>query len=186
MKNFLATTILSVGMPMMVMGDEVRRTQRGNNNAYCHDDETTWFDWTLIEKHADIVRFVTLLNERLPIGERHPSTLTQLLREANRTWHGIKVQRPDWRDDSHSLAVSAEIRGAKLRLYMALNSYWEPLQFELPPPSDAMNGPWRRRIDTFLDSPHDIVDWRSAAVVPGDTYRVQARSMVLLFSESTS
>ena len=57
-KNFLTLTLLSLGVPMILMGDEVRRTQRGNNNAYCQDDETSWFDWTLLEKHADVHRFV--------------------------------------------------------------------------------------------------------------------------------
>ena len=63
-KNFLTVTMLSMGLPMILMGDEVRRTQRGNNNAYCHDDDTNWFDWTLVAKHADVHRFVTLLNAR--------------------------------------------------------------------------------------------------------------------------
>ena len=60
-KNFLALTLLSVGAPMILMGDEVRRTQNGNNNAYCHDNEISWFDWKLLEKHADIHRFTKLL-----------------------------------------------------------------------------------------------------------------------------
>ena len=64
MKNFLTVTLLSLGMPMILMGDEVRRTQSGNNNAYCQDNEISWFDWTLVEKHADVHRFVTLLNAR--------------------------------------------------------------------------------------------------------------------------
>ncbi len=63
-KNLLTCTMLSLGMPMIMMGDEVRRTQRGNNNAYCQDNETSWFDWTLISKHADMHRFVTLLIAR--------------------------------------------------------------------------------------------------------------------------
>ena len=69
-KNFLTATVLSVGLPMLLMGDEVRRTQRGNNNAYCHDDETSWFDWTLLEKHADLRRFVSMLNQRWPTRGR--------------------------------------------------------------------------------------------------------------------
>ena len=64
MKNFLTVTLLSLGVPMILMGDEVRRTQGGNNNAYCQDNEISWFDWTLLEKHADVHRFVTLLNAR--------------------------------------------------------------------------------------------------------------------------
>src|SRR6185295_14625036 len=59
-KNFFAVTMLSLGMPMILMGDEVRRTQHGNNNAYCHDDENAWFDWTLLNRHADVHRFVKL------------------------------------------------------------------------------------------------------------------------------
>ena len=63
-KNFLTVTLLSLGVPMILMGDEVRRTQGGNNNAYCQDNETSWFDWTLLEKHADVHRFVKLLTAR--------------------------------------------------------------------------------------------------------------------------
>jgi len=63
-KNLLTITLLSLGMPMLLMGDEVRRTQLGNNNAYCHDDETNWFDWALLEKHPDVLRFVSLLTAR--------------------------------------------------------------------------------------------------------------------------
>ena len=63
-KNFLTVTLLALGMPMILMGDEVRRTQGGNNNAYCQDTETSWFDWTLLEKHADVHRFVRTLNAR--------------------------------------------------------------------------------------------------------------------------
>ena len=68
-KNFLTVTLLSLGVPMLLMGDEVRRTQRGNNNAYCQDNETSWFDWTLLEQHADVHRFVTLLNARRVLAD---------------------------------------------------------------------------------------------------------------------
>ena len=61
-KNFLTVTLMSLGTPMILMGDEVRHTQRGNNNAYCHDNEISWFDWTLVDKHADCHRFVSLHN----------------------------------------------------------------------------------------------------------------------------
>ena len=63
-KNFLTATLLSLGVPMILMGDEVRHTQGGNNNAYCQDNETSWVDWTLLEKHADVHRFVKLLTAR--------------------------------------------------------------------------------------------------------------------------
>ena len=68
-KNFLTVTMLSVGMPMILMGDEVRRTQHGNNNAYCHDDETNWFDWTLLRKHADVHRFVHVAQRATAVAQ---------------------------------------------------------------------------------------------------------------------
>ncbi len=111
-KNFLTATLLSLGVPMIVMGDEVRRTQRGNNNAYCQDNETSWFDWTLVTKHADVHRFVTLLAARRLLRsaepERQRESLSQLLREAKKAWHGVKLNRPDWSPSSHSLALTIE------------------------------------------------------------------------------
>ena len=82
-KNFLTVTMLSLGVPMILMGDEVRRTQRGNNNAYCQDNETSWFDWTLLSRHADVHRFVRLLIARRLMRdvehERRRVSLNQLL-----------------------------------------------------------------------------------------------------------
>ena len=79
----------------MLMGDEVRRTQGGNNNAYCQDNETSWFDWTLLAKRADVHRFVTLLNARRVLRdvehERQRVALNQLIRQADMTWHGVKL-----------------------------------------------------------------------------------------------
>src|SRR6185437_13843218 len=99
-KNLLTCTILSLGMPMIGMGDEVRRTQHGNNNAYCQDSETSWFDWSLLSKHADVYRFVQLLIHRrlrrFLEGEEQNETLNQWLRESKKAWHGVKLNRPDW------------------------------------------------------------------------------------------
>jgi isoamylase len=186
-KNFLTVTMLSLGVPMIVMGDEARRTQSGNNNAYCQDNEITWFDWTLVEKHADVHRFVTLLNARRLLRdvehERRRVSLNQLIRQAKKTWHGVKVGQPDWADHSHSLALEAELRHDGLRVYLILNAYWEPLDFELPPVADGRPSPWRRWIDTSLESPEDIVPWQTAPSVSSRTYRVGGRSVVVLFGE---
>jgi isoamylase len=184
-KNFLTVTILSLGVPMILMGDEVRRTQLGNNNAYCQDNEISWFDWTLVEKRADLHRFVTLLNARRLLRdvehERRRVSLNQLIRQSNKAWHGVKVGQPDWGEHSHSLAFEAEVRQEGFRVYLSLNAYWEPLDFELPPSGDA--GSWRRWIDTSLESPQDIVPWQTAPPLSGPTYRVAARSVVVLFRE---
>jgi isoamylase len=186
-KNLLTVTLLSLGMPMILMGDEARRSQSGNNNAYCQDNEISWFDWKLVEKHADVHRFVSLLNarrlERDAEHERRRVTLTQLLRQANKAWHGVKLGRPDWSDHSHSVAFEAELRREGLRVYLILNAYWEPLEFELPPVGAGDAGPWRRWIDTALEVPEDIVPWPTAPVWPGDTYRAAARSVVMLFGD---
>ena len=185
-KNFLAATMLSLGLPMISMGDEVRRTQRGNNNAYGQDNEISWFDWELAARHADVLRFSSLLNACRLLRDAGPEleglTLNQRLRQARRTWHGVKLGQPDWSYDSHSLAFSAHALKPKFSLYVIVNAYWEPLDFEVPPPDPG--DAWRRWIDTSLDSPQDIVEWPSAPPVTAPTYRAGPRSVVALFARS--
>jgi glycogen operon protein len=186
-KNLHAVTLLSVGLPMFVMGDEVRRTQGGNNNAYCHDDASVWFDWSLLERHADVHRFVKLLLnrrlERTAEPERQRLSLTELIDRADKAWHGVRVNQPDWGDGSHAIAFGAELKQEKRAFHLILNAYWEPLDFELPP--TAGGGAWRRWIDTALASPEDIVEWQASPPVPGTTYRAAPRSVVMLFADST-
>lgn len=183
-KNFLTVTMMSLGVPMILMGDEVRHTQGGNNNAYCQDNEISWFDWSLVTKHADVHRFVRLLLERRLLRdvehERKRVSLNTMIQTANKTWHGVKLHQPDWGDGSHSVAFGAELRREGLLIHFILNAYWEPLDFELPGVSNG--AAWRRWIDTALDSPQDIVPWQTAPTVPDNTYRVGARSVVMLFT----
>ena len=171
---------------MLLMGDEVRRSQRGNNNAYCQDNETSWFDWNLVEKHAGLHRFVKLLlahrASRKIDGERQGLSLNQLLRGASKAWHGVKLHQPDWGLQSHSLALSAEVPSENLFFHLILNAYWEPLEFELPSESEADGQPWRRWIDTSLESPQDIVDWPAAPTVSAQAYRAGPRSVVVLIA----
>jgi isoamylase len=185
-KNLLTCTMLSLGVPMIVMGDEVRRTQRGNNNAYCQDNDIGWFDWTLLSKHADVHRFVRLLIARRLLRDVEPEhergSLNQFLLEAIKAWHGVKLYKPDWSDRSHSVALSAELKKEQQLLHFILNAYWEPLDFELPPVSEEGSGPWRRWIDTTLESPHDIVAWQTAPSFTDQTYRVGPRSVVVLYA----
>jgi glycogen operon protein len=185
-KNLLTTTALALGMPMILMGDEVRRSQGGNNNAYCHDDEGVWFDWTLLAKHADVHRFVSLLLGRRSqrnVGlETARKTLDEILREGTWGWHGVRLNRPDWGDVSHSIAFSVEVPRDRLWFHMMCNAYWEPLEFELPAVGDRAGGPWRRWIDTSLDSPQDIVAWDAAPPVSRGTYRLESRAVALLYA----
>jgi glycogen operon protein len=186
-KNFLAATLLSLGVPMIAMGDEVRRTQGGNNNAYCQDNETSWFDWSLVERHADVHRFVRLLLSRRLLRtvehEQRRVSLSELIAGANKAWHGVKLDQPDWGEGSHCLAFGAELREEKLLFHLILNAYWEALEFELPPRDGR--GPWRRWIDTSCASPEDITDWQAAPPVAGDAYRAGPRSVVMLISEAS-
>jgi glycogen operon protein len=181
-KNLLTFTLLSLGVPMIVMGDEVRRTQNGNNNAYAQDNELSWFDWSLLHKHADVHRFFTLLAARRLLRdidpEEHCISLNRLLQQGNRTWHGTRIGQPDWSPESHSIALGVELSGEGLRGHVIANAYWEPLEFELPA---ATGGAWRRWIDTALAPPNDIVAWQSAPAIPGRAYRAGARSVVVLY-----
>jgi glycogen operon protein len=183
-KNMLTVTLLSLGVPMILMGDEVRRTQGGNNNAYCRDDESNWFDWNLVEKHADVLRFASLLVARRVLRdethEQQRVALAGMLRHARIAWHGVKLLQPDWSPHSHSLAFGAEMQREGVELHLITNAFWEPLDFELPGLPDRE--PWRRWIDTSLDAPGDIVPWTMASAVGGSgSYRVGPRSVVVLW-----
>jgi glycogen operon protein len=183
-KNFLTTALLATGAPMLLMGDEVRRSQGGNNNAYCQDNEISWLDWTLVERHADLHRFVKLLAEfrqrRDVVFAGHGLSLNRLLERARIEWHGVALGQPDWGESSHSLAFTLRTLRSRFWLHGIFNAYWEPLTFALPPVPNGGRHAWRRCIDTALASPDDIVPWRQAPVVARPDYPVQARSVVLL------
>jgi len=170
---------------MLLMGDEIRRSQGGNNNGYCQDNETSWFDWGAVEKHGDVHRFVKemialRMNRDLP-SEQSDMTLSELLREQPIEWHGVRLHAPDWGYDSHTVAATVGLLGYRLLLHLIINAYWEPLDFELPP-VDNSQGSWHRCIDTYLESPDDFCDLADAPQVEGLIYRAQPRSVVLLLA----
>jgi glycogen operon protein len=183
-KNFMVLNLLAAGTPMLTMGDEVRRTQRGNNNAYCQDNEISWFDWTLLDRHADIHRFVKLLmafrQSRDIVTMERPLTLNELLDRAHIEWHGVKLNQPDWGEHSHSLAFTFASVQARYLIHGMLNAYWDPLTFEVPPAPQPGERGWRRVIDTALPSPDDFIPWEGAPRVTSTSYLVQPRSMALL------
>ncbi|MBP8291658.1 MAG: glycogen debranching protein GlgX [Caldilineaceae bacterium] len=184
-KNLMAITLLSLGVPMILMGDEMRRTQFGNNNAYCQDNATSWMDWTLLEQHADIHRFVrALIHLRLGLflyREVGALSLIELLMTARIEWHGTRLNQPDTGYDSRTLAML--VAGTREALYVICNAYWAPLDFELPPPPFDGVASWRRVIDTYAEAPHDIYALAAAPPVAGKRYHVHARSSVLLIAE---
>jgi glycogen operon protein len=186
-KNLLALTLLSVGTPMLLMGDEIRRTQLGNNNAYCQNNETSWFDWSLCVANADLLRFVQLLiRTHLHFDQGTESgqiTLEDYLSKAHIEWHGVEIGKPDWGESSHSLALSLHNLAATQMRFIAINAYWNPLEFELPPVAGGPKGGWLRLIDTSLPSPNDIVEVAMGFRVSGLKYRVNPRSIVMLHYE---
>ena len=184
-KNALALLMLSAGTPMLLMGDEGRRTQRGNNNAYAQDNEISWLDWDLLRRHADVQRFVKLLVEarlhlHLPKGEAS-CTLNELLSAARVDWHGLRLFDPRWEDkESRMLAATVHDPAGKFSLHAMFNAHWEPHEFELPGRADGRPRHWRRWIDTALASPQDIVRWPEAPRFDAPRYRVEARATVVL------
>jgi len=187
-KNFMVTMLTSIGTPMLLMGDEMRRTQRGNNNAYCQDNEVSWLDWSLLDRHRDLHRFVQMLIAHRLTGiemgkDSLELSLNELLRRAEIDWHGVQLGQPEWSDGSHSLACTIRpgLHRFPFWLHMMSNAYWETLDFDLPHvPETAVSG-WRRWIDTAREPPEDIADPRCAPVVGGAQYRVMARSTAMLF-----
>jgi isoamylase len=167
---------------MLQMGDEMRRTQRGNNNAYSQDNEISWLDWGLLKQHADLHRFVKqLIHHRLNLEvTRLEGTLTlnRLLRHANVHWHGVRLHQPDWSHGSRSLAFTIESLSHTRRFHVILNAYWEALTFELPPVPDKALGGWRRLLDTARAAPEDFCDWHEAPSIDALSYLVQPRSVV--------
>jgi isoamylase len=185
-KNFLAVLMLSAGTPMLLMGDEARRTQRGNNNAYCMDDDVSWFDWSLLDRHPDLHRFVKALatfRQRRDVVDLDTTfSLNQLLQHSRLDWHGVRLGHPDWADYSHSLAFTLRSFHARFLIHVMLNAYWEPLEFEVPLVEDTEESGWRCCLDTAAPSPADASQWRHARRHPARTCVVQPRSLVLLAS----
>jgi glycogen operon protein len=177
MKNLLTLLMVAQGTPMLLMGDEVRRTQGGNNNTYCQDNETGWFDWNDVRRHRDLYDFVRgLIRFRgahiLFRWERFwgsASDAPQL------TWHGVQLHEPDWRHDSRTLAFELSLPDGTERLYVMLNAFWKPLAFALPPDAG-----WLRVVDTSLPAPDDIAAPGAEVTISGSEYCVPARAVVVL------
>lgn len=182
-RNAYALTLLAAGVPLLMMGDEVRRTQMGNNNAYCQNNLVSWFDWDLQMKNSGLRRFVTVLirlRRQFALSVRGKSlSLPEFLTQARISWHGVRLFSPDLSGDSHTLAATGYIENGPA-FHLMLNAFWEPLNFAVPAAPE--NASWVRVIDTFLPPPKDIMDDPTDEVALN--YSVQPRSTVLLMSHS--
>ena len=185
-KNFLAILMLSQGVPMILAGDEIRRTQQGNNNAYCQDNEISWFDWRLEGKNAGMLRFfkymiafrknhANLRHERFFTGKPNEHGAKDI------EWYGRQLFAPDWNDpNSRMLAFTIWGLSHDNDLHVILNMENKEINFEIP----SLQGKrWLKVIDTALPSPMDIVEPGQEKVVPRGVCHVKSHSVVVLISE---
>jgi glycogen operon protein len=181
-KNFVTILMLSRGVPMLLAGDELRRTQLGNNNAYNQDNETAWFDWSLIERNRDVLQHVqrmiafrkahrALRQPRFYAGEVNERGLADI------TWHGTKLASPGFDDpQNHVLACTIAGFSGDADLHVMMNMFWEPLDFDVPLDPQRV---WRVAIDTFAPSPDPDAPTAGAPLSRAQ-YTVQPRSIVVL------
>jgi glycogen operon protein len=187
-KNFAAILMLSRGVPMLVAGDEVRRTQKGNNNAYCQDNEISWFDWRLTKKNKSLLRFwKMLIAARAQFPHFRAGRLGRFFKgELNErglpdiAWHGTQLNRPGWNDpNARCLAYTLGGFDGAPDVHAVFNMYWEALDFEVPP---VRGRRWYLVGDTSRPSPDDIVETDRQAPIKGDHVRVEGRSVLVLLS----
>ncbi|HLK56954.1 MAG TPA: glycogen debranching protein GlgX [Chthonomonadaceae bacterium] len=165
-KNAWTLLMLSQGVPMALMGDEMGRSQHGNNNAYCHDSEISWLDWMLLERNSDLVHFV-----RHMIAFRHAHPVLRQREHfrnqdyvgsgyADISWHGVRPWQADWSDSSRILAFllcGKHARGGTVQddyIYAAISNYWETLEVEPPQPPAGLQ--WHVAVNTGMSCPSDI------------------------------
>jgi glycogen operon protein len=190
-KNAFAILLTSQGVPMMYMGDEMKRTQHGNNNAYCHDTAMNWLDWSLLEKNESLFRFVRQCIEfrkaHPVLRNKHHFQNKDYMRSGKPdiTFHGTKAWQPDWSDGSRSLAYMLCGKHGKNGfladndIYVAMNMFWESLWFELPEFDDSRK--WHIAVNTGVASPADSFDVGREPVLENQHgILLGARSVVVL------
>ena len=183
-RNLATLLLLAHGTPMITAGDELGRSQNGNNNGYCQDNELSWFPWKLEKPNAGLLRFFRNLiafRRKHAILRRSSYVRAETRREVETVWHGVDLHKPDWSYDSRLLAwhmfEAPETRAGE-QIYVIANAHWEAHRCALPP---LCWGKWRRFLDTSLSSPNDIEDPDGElAEIRQDICRVGPRSVIVL------
>jgi isoamylase len=187
-KNYAAILLVSQGVPMILSGDEVRRTQNGNNNTYCQDNELSWFDWTAVERHGDVFRF---FQQMIAFRKRHASLGRRTFFDGrvtprgirDITWHGLDVDRPPW-DEPWARVLAFTVAGLSADepdVQVMLNMHDGRLDFELP---SIPGRSWKRVADTARPAPEDIAEPGTETLVAEPKYWVEGRSVVILETDS--
>ena len=191
MKNALTILLLSQGVPMILMGDEVGRTQHGNNNAYCHDNETSWLDWTLLEKNADLFRYA---KEVIRFRHVHP-VLRNRFHYQHRdyvgsgypdiSYHGTRAWHCDWSSYSRVFAFllcglhAKQGTVADTPIYVAMNMYWDAVNFQPPPLPEPAR--WHVFANTGMSPPEDVHSVGQEPVLEDqDNFLLGPRSVAVL------
>ena len=190
-RNLLSSLLLARGVPMLLMGDEVGRSQGGNNNSWCQDSPLSWMVWDDDHCDLDLKQFLQrLLKLRATLPQLfNPLVPPREIRRKTveppsgiwRQWHGVKLGQPDWAAWSRTAAMSLHRSSDGALLWMGFNAYSDDLVFELPEPASS----WRRVIDTALPPGEDLPrelhgDLPSSE---GATLKLTSRSLVLLLAD---
>ncbi len=183
-KNFMAVLMLSQGVPMILAGDELLRTQRGNNNCYCQDNELSWFDWNLLEKNQEMFLFTRGM---IRLRKRHPCLMQRQFLTGSQsdvdimqdiTWHGVQLNRPQWEDSSSKVLACtlSRVEAREEDLHIMFNMSEETLSMELP---ELKEHTWHLAVDTNRSISMDIIEPDKQQVIREKTIQVCSHSVVV-------
>ena len=181
-KNFLLTLFISRGVPMLLGGDEFRRTQRGNNNAYCQDNEVSWFDWSLLEEHKDIHRFTRGM---IAFRRAHPVLRREnFYTDADIKWFAPNGGPPDWADQRQKSFACLILGQTEPDLFVLFNADTRSVDFSIPGlPAGKV---WRLAVDTSRTAPDDIFDFGKEPSIQGQIgFRLEPRSSAILVTDGS-
>jgi glycogen operon protein len=182
-KNFLLTLLISRGVPMLLGGDECRRTQGGNNNAYCQDDETSWFDWSRLEQHGDIFRFTRGM---IAFRRAHPILSEErFYTDAEINWCGSQGGSPNWADPKEKQFACLIHEDEQRALWLMFNAGADAVIFAVPavPPGAR----WHLAVDTSREAPGDLFAAGEEQLLEDPrTYQLGPRASAILLARATS
>ncbi len=194
-KNYLCELLFAAGTPMLLGGDEVLRTQRGNNNAYCHDNELSWFDWSLVDENRDFFEFTKHVLDfvrRFPVLRRRTFFTgrdSNLDDRPDIRWYGMNLDNPSWNDpELRTIAyqldgAEADVGAGNYLVFVILNAHWEAKNVRIPEPGAGRT--WRRIVDTTLPAGEDfLADGKERVLDPADAYHAAPRSTVVLLAQT--
>ncbi len=178
-KNFLLTLMISRGVPMLLGGDEFRRTQKGNNNAYCQDNEISWYDWGFLKKHHEIYNFARGM---IHFRQNHPVLSKEAFYSDDEIrWFDPDGGYPDWGDPQAKCLACLIYAEAGPDLYLMFNASTNPVQFALPAPEN--NHRWRLAVDTSRPAPQDRFEPGEEVLLDDQTScQVGSRTSVILLA----